>query len=271
MRGNTNPVNVTEMQQLAYKFHNKTRQFYIYVGLKNHVATDVIHVLCVCRHLLRKCEITVGVLCFFMLQCLPGSPGQKFRFHDGQLVLLGVKQTPPPFQSPGIGGGLLRSLRLASGGVSCWLLLQDGPLMPWWWESAPPLWGLTPLGGGGESVSGPAWRGSAVGWAGWSQEAGVQGWSHWRARQVLGQRDVRQTCFCSVIYCIYYSVIAIFPKKESEKSHHWIEHSLIGPRSCDPNAQADELQHGVIPNARLSLKCCRSFLENPTGTSRPWS
>lgn len=60
----------------------------------------------------------MGVLCFFMLQCLPGSPGQKFRFHDGQLVLLGVKQTPPPFQSPGIGGGVLRSLRLPSGGMS---------------------------------------------------------------------------------------------------------------------------------------------------------
>lgn len=106
------------MQQLAYKLHNKTRQIYIYVGLKNQVATDVIHVLCVCRHLLWNCEITVGVLCFFMLQCLPGSPGQKFRFPDGQLVLLGVKQAPPPFQSPGIGGGLLRSLRLPSGGMS---------------------------------------------------------------------------------------------------------------------------------------------------------
>lgn len=69
-----------------------------------------------CRHLLWKCENTVGVLCFFMLQCLPGSPGQEFRFHDGQLVLLGVKQTPPPFQSPGIEGGVLRSLRLPSGG-----------------------------------------------------------------------------------------------------------------------------------------------------------
>lgn len=125
---------------------------------------------------------------------------------SGQLVLLGAKQPPPPHSAVsgvgwGWGGGVLRSLRLRSRGeeVSRWLLiLQDEAPGPRRWERAPPLCGLAPLGGGGGSVSGPARRGPAVGRAGWSQEAGVQGRGHWRARQVLWQTHVRQPCFCSV-------------------------------------------------------------------------
>lgn len=110
----------------------------------------------------------------------------------------------------GWGGGVLRSLRLRSRGegVSRWLLiLQDEAPGPRRWERAPPLCGLAPLGGGGGSVSGPARRGPAVGRAGWSQEAGVQGRGHWRARQVLWQTHVRQPCFCSVKNVLSYNVL----------------------------------------------------------------
>lgn len=136
---------------------------------------------------------------------------------------------PPTFQSLGwgvgsasrVGVGVLRSLRLRSGAgggrSSRWLLiLQDEAPGPRRWERAPPLCGLAPLGGGGGSVSGPARWGSAVGWAGWSQEAGVQGRSHWRARQVLRQTHVRQPCFCSVGTLF----LTIVSKKEGEKSHY---------------------------------------------------
>lgn len=180
-----------------------------------------------------------------MLQYFPVSPREKFRLHNGQLVLLGAKQTPPPFSLLGgsaseVGLGFWGLWGCGRGKVSRWLLiLQAEAPGPWWWESAPPLCGLAPLGGGGGSVSGPAWWGSAVGWAGWSQEAGVQGWSHWRARQVLWQRHVRQPCFCKVVTFS----LTIFSKKE-ERSHYCFanvlyfaaattEHSLIGPRSCD--------------------------------------
>lgn len=130
------------------------------------------------------------------------------------------KASPAPFSVSWDRRWASEVFKVAVGGnVSCRLLiLQDGPLVPWWWESAPPLWGLTPLGGGGESVSGPAWRGSAVGWAGWSQEAGVQGWSHWRARQVLRHRDVRQTCFCSVIYIYIIALLQFSQTKRVKKA-----------------------------------------------------
>lgn len=179
----------------------------------------------VCRHLLCKCKTAVG---FGRYGTFPVSPREKFRLHNGQLVLL--VQTPPP--SSEVFEAAVRGLEVGGEeGVSRWLLiLQDEAPGRRWWENAPPLCGPAPLGGGGGSVSGPAGWGSAVGWAGWSQEAGVQGWSHWRSRQVLWQRHVRQPCF--------YNVLDIIFSKKEEKSHDCLaaattERSLIGPRSCD--------------------------------------
>lgn len=170
--------------------------------------------VCVRRHL--RWERTIAV-CFGTLRYLPGSPREKFRSAGAT----GRKANPPPphcslWGGGGWGGGVLRSLRLRSRGegVSRWLLiLQDEAPGPRRWERAPPLCGLAPLGGGGGSVSGPARRGPAVGRAGWSQEAGVQGRGHWRARQVLWQTHVRQPCFCSVGTFF----LTIVSKKEGKK------------------------------------------------------
>lgn len=72
--------------------------------------------------------------------------------------------------------------------ASHWLLaLQDGSPVSRRWEGEPPLGALAPLGGGGRGAGGPARRGSAVGRAGRSQEAGVQRRSHRRARQVIAE------------------------------------------------------------------------------------
>lgn len=203
-----------------------------------------------------------------MLQYFPVSPREKFRLHNGQLVLLGAKQTRGRVCLRG-GSGLLRSLRLQSGKVSRWLLiLQDEAPGPWWWESAPPLCGLAPLGGGGGSVSGPAWWGSAVGWAGWSQEAGVQGWSDWRARQVLWQRHVRQPCFCNVVGVLYYN----FLKERGEKATTVLQVCYVLQRQQPQNTpwldrghvtknvfpQTDKLQRRMSTKTCFSLKCCRN-------------
>lgn len=89
----------------------------------------MIHVLCVCKHLVWKREITVGVF-----QHFPGSPGEKVRFRDSQLVLLGIKQTKPrPLSvSESEVGGVGEVVRRLGGGG-----LVPAPHPPGWSSDVP--------------------------------------------------------------------------------------------------------------------------------------
>lgn len=90
----------------------------------------MIYVLCVSRHLVWKREITVGVF-----QHFPGSPGEKVRFCDSQLVLLGIMQTKPrplPVSASEV-GGVGEVVRLGGGGVT----LVPAPHPPGWSSGVP--------------------------------------------------------------------------------------------------------------------------------------